>query len=86
MFSSGFGGHPMLHRYNYVMGHRRQEGLLREAEHERLAQAAELQQRRKSKLHFVGWLGDQLIRWGQKLERVGTLAKPRPTPSPSPHH
>jgi len=86
MLSSGFGGHPMLHHYNYEMDRKRQEELLRESEHERLAQAAELQQRRKSKLHFVGWLGDHLIIWGRKLEGTGTLAERRPTPSPSPHH
>jgi len=76
----------MLHRYNYEMSRRREGELLLEAEHERLARAAELHQRRKSKPRFAGWLGDHLIRWGRKLERIGTLAKPRPTPSPSPHH
>ncbi len=86
MFSSEFGGHPTLHHYNYVMGRRREADLLLEAEHERLARAAELQQRGKSKRRFAGWLGDHFIRWGRKLERIGTLAKPRPTPSPSPHH
>jgi hypothetical protein len=84
MFSSGFGDHPRLHHYNYVMGRRREEDLLLEAERERLAHAAELQQREKSKLRFAGL--NHLIRWGRKLERIGTPAEPRLTPSSSPHH
>jgi len=88
MFSSGFGGHPVLHRYNYIMWRRRQEELLREAEHERLIHAAKLQQRRQGGPHlkYAGWFGDRLISLGQKLERLGTLSQARPTPSPSPHH
>jgi hypothetical protein len=87
MFSSEFGGHPVLHRYNYIMWRRRQGELLREAEHERLIHAAKLQRRHgRTHLKYAGWLGDRLISLGLKLERFGTLRKARPSPSPSPHH
>ena len=78
----------MLHHYNYIMWRRRQEELLREAEHERLLHAAKLQQRRHSRPHlkYAGWLGNRLISLGQKLEHFGVLSEARPTPSPSPHH
>lgn len=88
MFSSEFGGHPVLHHYNYIMGRRRQEELLREAEHERIIRAAKLQQRKRGRPHlkYTGWLGDRLISLGLKLERSRTLSQVRPTPSASPHH
>jgi len=88
MYSSDFGGHPVLHHYNYTMYRRRREELMREAEHERLVRAARLQQRRKGGPHlkYAGWLGDHLISLGLKLERFGTLSQARPSPSPSPHH
>jgi hypothetical protein len=88
MFSSDFGGHPVLHHYNYLMYRRRQEELMREAERERLVRSASFQQRRKGRTHlkYAGWLGDRLISLGLKLERIGTLNQARPTPSASPHH
>src|SRR5260370_12749796 len=88
MFLLEFGGHPVLHHYNYIMYRRRREELMQEAEHERLVRAARLQQRRKggSHLKYAGWLGDRLISLGLKLERFGTLSQARPTPSASPHH
>jgi len=88
MFSSEFGGHPVLHHYNFIMGRRRQEELLLEAEHERLVRTARLQQRGKGGPHlkYAGWLGDRLISLGLKLERLGVLSKARPSPSASPHH
>lgn len=79
MFSSGFGGHPVLHRYNYMMFRRQQEELFRQAEYERLTRTAKRQQRRN-------WLGTHLVRWGQRLERFGNVGETRPTPSVSPHH
>ena len=86
MFSSKFGGHPVLHGYNYNMWRRQQEELLREAEYERLIHAAELQQRRHSRARLAGWLGARLVNLGQKLEGFGTPSHARPTPAPSPHH
>jgi hypothetical protein len=88
MFSSEFGGHPVLHHYNYIMGRRRQEELMREAEHEWHIRAAKLQQRKHGRPHlkYAAWLGDRLISLGLKLERFGTLSQARSTPSPSPHH
>jgi len=35
-----FGGHPMLHHYNFLMAQRRQKELWQEAEHERIIQQA----------------------------------------------
>ena len=79
MFSSGFGGHPVLHHYNYMMVRRQQEELLRQAEYERLIRAAKRKQRQN-------WLGTHLVHWGRKLERFGNVGETRPAPSASPHH
>ena len=86
MFPSKFGGHPVLHGYNYNMWRRQQEELLREAEHERLIHAAMRQQRRHNRARLAGRLGNRLIGLGQKLGRFGALRHVQPTPSPSPHH
>ncbi len=83
----GFGGHPVLHDYNYSMFREQQAELLRQAEYERLVRAAKLQQRnRRFYRRFANWLGTQLVQWGRKLERVGGLREKRPVPSASPHH
>lgn len=48
--------------------------LLREAEHERLIQAAGLRQPGGWALlrKAIGWIGVQMVRWGSKLQRYGT--------------
>lgn len=45
--------------------------LQREAERARLAEMARLQQPATKKIHRMlrGWIGDQLIRWGLKLQQ-----------------
>jgi len=88
VFLLGFGGHPVLHNYNYKMFRRQQEELMKQAEYARLVQAAKREQRRKRRLYRSGanWLGTHLVNWGKKLERFGTLGDCRPAPLPSPHH
>ncbi len=88
MFLLGFGGHPVLHDYNYKMFHRQREELMKQAEFERLIRAAEREQRRNRRLYrnFANWLGTHMVQWGRKLERFGDFREARPAPSPSPHH
>jgi hemerythrin len=88
VFLLEFGGHPVLHHYNYKMFRRQQEELLRQAEYERLIRAAEREQRRNRRLYrnFANWLGTHMVQWGRKLEHFGDFREARPDPSPSPHH
>ncbi len=84
----GFGGHPVLHDYNYAMFRRQQEELTQQAEYERLARAAKREQRRSRRPYrnSANWLGTLLVQWGRRLERFGALCENCPAPSPSPHH
>lgn len=88
MFPSRFGGHPVLHHYNYEMFRRQQEELLQQAEYERLIRAAEREQQRNRRLYrnSANWLGTHMVQLGRKLERFGGLRETRPSASPSPHH
>ncbi len=55
----------------YSIIRRRQEDLLRQAECERLLRTLQ----RSEQLHrtLALWLGTHLVKWGQKLEQLGTL-------------
>jgi hypothetical protein len=69
-----------IHRERY-------KDLLREAEQERLVQAAGLRQPGNWKLHrtVAGWIGAQMVKWGRKLERYST-APPPYYPQVASHH
>ena len=51
----------------------RQEALRREAEREQLVQLAQLARAEDSKVHrkAAGWLGQQMVKWGSKLQDYG---------------
>ena len=82
-----FGGHPVLHDYNYRMFRRREAELLQQAEHERLMQEAKLQQRnQRFYRRYANWLGTYLVQWGRKLKLFGGLRENRSVSAASPHH
>lgn len=57
---------PLVHQEQY-------KDLLREAERERLIRAAGLRQpgNWKSARKVAGWIGNQMISWGHKLQSYG---------------
>ena len=79
---------------------RGREELLRRAEYERLARRALLRKRMNWKMNrnATHWLGTRLVRWGEKLAKLGAFARRQPSPKPttrvrvqtlskmSPHH
>lgn len=73
--------------YNdYMLGRERQKALLQEAEHERLVRAARRQQSNNRGFHrkSASWLGAHMVKWGQRLERVGAVDEPCSSVSVSP--
>jgi hypothetical protein len=64
----------MLSYQDLLVRQEHYKGLLQEAEHERLIQAAGLRQPGNWRLHrkFAGWIGSQMVRWGWKLQSYGT--------------
>jgi hypothetical protein len=84
----GFGGHPMLHRYNLEMFRRQREELFRQAEYDRLICAAKGEKRRSWQPYHNSaiWLGTHLILLGRRLEHFGEVRENCPSPSASPHH
>lgn len=61
-----------MDKYNMIRNH--QQDLLQQAEHERLIQEVKHQQHGTKFQHkLANWLGMKMVRWGQSLERVGTL-------------
>jgi hypothetical protein len=68
----------MLNYVDFLVRQERYKDLLREAEHERLLQAAGLRQsgNRRSQRKVANWIGDQMVRWGRKLQRDGTAPSP----------
>jgi hypothetical protein len=80
-----FGGHPMLHRYNYLMSQQRLADLQCETERERLARVVE--RHSDAQKFYYRWarqFGEQIIRWGQSLLRYGTTARSTDNSSPNP--
>lgn len=53
-----------------------QQALLREAEQEQLIQLAQLSKAEELKAHrkAAGWLGNQMVKWGSKLQDYGTTS------------
>ena len=68
----------MLSHKHFLVQQEHYKDLLREAEHERLIQAAGLQQPSHWRLHrkVAGWIGAQMVRWGWKLQSYGTTPPP----------
>jgi hypothetical protein len=67
---------------NYETLRRGREELLRQAEYERMARKAIIEQRMNRNIHKAGnWLGMHLVSWGEKLEKFGAFAKRQPTPT-----
>lgn len=64
------------------------EELRRQAEQERLMRAAKLRKRINLTRFWrsINWAGTHLVRWGKKLERVGTPRETLHSASASPHH
>ena len=58
----------------YVMICRRQEDMLRQAEHERLLRTVEVPRQWNWRLAQkpFNWLGTRMVNWGQKLEHFVT--------------
>ena len=71
--SLDFGGHPILHHYNFLMSQRQQTELQREAEHERLAREAQRQNGARFYQKWASRLGIHLENWGWSLVRFGHL-------------
>jgi hypothetical protein len=62
---------------NYIfLAQEHYKELLREAEHERLIRAAGLRQPGNWKLYrkVADWVGDQMVRWGYKLQGYGAMS------------
>jgi hypothetical protein len=64
----------MLSYIDFLVTQEQYKDLLREAEHERLIQAAGLRQSGSWRLHrkVAGWIGARMVRWGRKLQSYGT--------------
>lgn len=59
---------------DYLVRKERQQDLLREIAHDQLVQVA-MQQRRKDQFasqRIIAWLGDQMVKWGVKLQTYNT--------------
>ena len=64
----------MLSYTDFLAYQEHYKDLLREVEHERLIRAAGLRQPGNWKLprKVAGWIGDQMVSWGHKLQSDGT--------------
>lgn len=65
---------PMLSDRDLLVHQESYKDRLQEARHERLIQAAGLRRPGSWRLpqKVAGWLGTQMVRWGQKLQHYGT--------------
>jgi hypothetical protein len=63
---------------DFLVAQERYKELLREAEQERLIQAAGLRQPGNWRLRrrITGWIGDRMVRWGWKLLGYETMLPP----------
>jgi len=58
----------------YLARKERQQELLREAEREQLAQQANSEADGQGLRQAAGWIGNQMVKWGTKLQDYGTGA------------
>jgi hypothetical protein len=73
----GLERHIMFPNYNdFLVAQEQHKDLLREVERKRLIRAAKLQRPGNWGVHqkVAGWIGDQMVSWGCKLQGYDTAA------------
>ncbi|MDQ6662048.1 MAG: hypothetical protein M3Z24_13930 [Chloroflexota bacterium] len=68
---------------DYAMIQKHQEDLLQQAKNEQLVQALKRSQQKNWMFHhrWASWFGTRLVKWGKKLESLGTVERKQHIPA-----